>query len=74
MAIFEFIEGWYNPQRRHSALDYPVPHQLREESIAPELIAKAVNRPPNRGQSNFVGIAVGWANALSNGDGLVSPR
>ena len=22
MAIFEFIEGWYNPHRRHSALDY----------------------------------------------------
>jgi putative transposase len=25
MAIFEFIEGWYNPQRRHSALDYLSP-------------------------------------------------
>ena len=22
MAIFEFIEGWYNPHRRHSRLDY----------------------------------------------------
>jgi putative transposase len=22
MAIFEFIEGWYNPARRHSALGY----------------------------------------------------
>ena len=21
MALFEFIEGWYNPHRRHSALD-----------------------------------------------------
>jgi transposase InsO family protein len=21
IAIFEFIEGWYNPRRRHSALD-----------------------------------------------------
>ena len=21
IAIFEFIEGWYNPHRRHSALD-----------------------------------------------------
>jgi putative transposase len=29
MAIFEFIEGWYNPRRRHSALDYlsPVQHE-----------------------------------------------
>ena len=25
MAIFEFIEGWYNPHRRHSALDYHSP-------------------------------------------------
>src|SRR5712692_4630708 len=25
MAVFEFIEGWYNPHRRHSALDYHTP-------------------------------------------------
>jgi putative transposase len=25
MAIFEFIEGWYNPGRRHSALGYKSP-------------------------------------------------
>jgi len=25
MAIFEFIEGWYSPHRRHSALDYQSP-------------------------------------------------
>ena len=25
MAVFEFIEGWYNPRRRHSALDYLSP-------------------------------------------------
>jgi len=25
MAIFEFIEGWYNPRRRHSSLDYASP-------------------------------------------------
>ena len=25
MAIFDFIEGWYNPHRRHSALDYHSP-------------------------------------------------
>lgn len=27
MAVFEFIEGWYNPHRRHSALDYLSPMQ-----------------------------------------------
>ena len=24
-VVFEFIEGWYNTQRRHSALDYDSP-------------------------------------------------
>ena len=25
MALFQFIEGWYNPARRHSALGYQSP-------------------------------------------------
>ena len=25
MAVFSYIEGWYNPRRRHSALDYESP-------------------------------------------------
>jgi len=25
MAVFEFIEGWYNPHRRHSSLGYDTP-------------------------------------------------
>jgi transposase InsO family protein len=25
LAIFDFIEGWYNPHRRHSALGYQSP-------------------------------------------------
>ncbi|MQA91672.1 MAG: IS3 family transposase, partial [Gemmatimonas sp.] len=25
IAVFRFIEGWYNPHRRHSALDYESP-------------------------------------------------
>jgi putative transposase len=29
MAVFDFLEGWYNPRRRHSALDYrsPIPYE-----------------------------------------------
>ena len=27
MSVFDFIEGWYNPKRRHSALDYNSPMQ-----------------------------------------------
>ncbi len=25
LAVFHFIEGWYNPRRRHSALGYRSP-------------------------------------------------
>ena len=25
IAIFQFIEGWYNPHRRHSSIDYLSP-------------------------------------------------
>ncbi len=28
MATFDFIEGWYNPRRRHSAIDYCSPIQF----------------------------------------------
>ena len=36
MAIFEFIEGWYNPYRRHSALNYlsPISYERRTQSAA----------------------------------------
>ncbi len=32
LAIFDFIEGWYNPRRRHSSLDYlsPIAYEKRE--------------------------------------------
>jgi len=28
MAVFEYLEGWYNPHRRHSALEYLSPAAL----------------------------------------------
>ena len=40
-AVFEFIEGWYNPQRRHSSLGHASPlryemaHAFEAESCAP---------------------------------------
>jgi len=33
MAVFDFIEGWYNPRRRHSALGYQSPNDF-ERSYA----------------------------------------
>jgi putative transposase len=32
LAIFDFIEGWYNPRRRHSSLDYLSPSPMRSAS------------------------------------------
>ncbi len=31
LAVFDFIEGWYNPTRRHSALDYLSPVQFERQ-------------------------------------------
>ena len=35
-AVFDFIEGWYNPTRRHSALDYesPLAFERRHVEVA----------------------------------------
>jgi putative transposase len=35
LAVFEFIEGWYNPHRRHSALDYlsPINYERSHSSM-----------------------------------------
>jgi transposase InsO family protein len=33
-ALFEFIEGWFNPHRRHSRLDYLSPMEYeRSHSV-----------------------------------------
>ena len=36
MAVFDFIEGWYNPRRRHSALDYqsPINYERDHDTVA----------------------------------------
>ena len=32
LAVFTWIEGWYNPRRRHSALGYPSPMNFEEKN------------------------------------------
>ena len=32
MAIFEFIEGWYNRKRIHSAINYQIPYEVEKIS------------------------------------------
>jgi putative transposase len=39
MAVFEFIEGWYNPQRRHSALDFLSPINYERTHYSEQLSA-----------------------------------
>jgi putative transposase len=34
-AVFDFIEGWYNPTRRHSALDYVSPIEFERHAGGP---------------------------------------
>ena len=34
LAVFDFIEGWYNPQRRHSALAYQSPLAYEQQAAA----------------------------------------
>jgi transposase InsO family protein len=42
MAVFEFIEGWYNPHRRHSALDYlsPIDYERSHTVVPPRAAGK----------------------------------
>ena len=35
MAVFEFIEGWYNTRRRHSALGYRSPNEFERAATDP---------------------------------------
>lgn len=48
LAVFQFIEGWYNPHRRHSALGYrsPIAYEARSASPAGNGAASVLEEAP----------------------------
>jgi putative transposase len=38
-AIFEWVEAWYNPRRRHTSLEMLSPHEFEALHTAPETAA-----------------------------------
>jgi len=44
-AVFDFIEGWYNPLRRHSALGYESPLRYERLHAVGRLRASAIEKP-----------------------------
>ena len=51
MAIFAFLESWYNTRRRHSALGYLSPNEF-ERRAAPST-GQAADAAPDRGQTGL---------------------
>jgi putative transposase len=47
MAVFQYIEGWYNPRRRHSARRLPISDRLREAALGGGLTHEAAQAPRN---------------------------
>jgi putative transposase len=46
MAVFEWIEGWYNPQRRHSSIGYLSPSEFEQRHAAGDKSGGSAPAPP----------------------------
>ena len=47
MAVFEFLEGWYNSRRRHSALSYLSPNDFERAATTPHASSLEDATPPS---------------------------
>src|SRR3990172_10056840 len=43
MAIFDFLEGWYNPHRRHSSTQYDSPMEYERREVFPPRTMEAIH-------------------------------
>jgi putative transposase len=48
LAVFEWIEGWYNPQRRHSSIGYLSPNEFERRHAAQRESGGSAPAPPGR--------------------------
>ena len=55
MAVFDFIEGWYNTQRRHSALDYDSPIDYERRHATTFSVPASENSFQGSSQSHDLG-------------------
>ena len=72
MAVFDFIEGWYNPHRRHSALGYLSPLEYErvhrdhpEPTIRSATAVRTAGPPKDSASGALQGAAVADPKPLS---------
>ena len=67
MAVFEWIEGWYNPQRRHSSIGYLSPNEFERRHAEGGERGGFAPAPPitseSRGDQESLGLTSGQPSA-----------
>jgi hypothetical protein len=54
LAVFDHIEGFYNPRRRHTSLGNLSPANYEKAMLGCGIKTQTANRPPKRGRSSWV--------------------